>query len=69
VAAGDVFTLPLVFSVNPVTKQSTGSLMQFVVTANASSDGSGNLTAIISPAIITAGPFQNVTAARPTRRR
>ena len=60
--AGDVFTAVGCFSVNPVTKQSTGQLMQFVVQAAASSDAAGNLTALVSPAIITAGPFQNVTA-------
>lgn len=62
-AAGDIITAAGCFSVNPVTKQSTGQLMQFVVQAAASSDGAGNLTATISPAIITAGPFQNVSAA------
>ena len=60
--AGDVVTFAGCNSVNPVTKQTTGSLMQFVVTANASSDAGGNLTMTVSPAIITAGPFQNVTA-------
>lgn len=60
--AGDVFTAAGCNSVNPVTKQSTGQLMQFVVTADVSSDASGNVTIPISPAIITAGPFQNVTA-------
>ena len=40
----------------------TGVLQQFVVTTAASSDASGNLTAIISPAIIAGGAFQNVTA-------
>lgn len=61
--AGDVITLAGVNAVNPQSRQSTGVLAQFVVTANASSDGAGNLTAVISPAIISAGPFQNVTAA------
>lgn len=61
--AGDVFTIANVNAVNPMNKNSTGSLMQFVVTADVSSDGSGNLTAVISPAIISAGPFQNVSAA------
>ena len=60
--AGDIFTAAGCFSVNPVTKQTTGQLMQFVVLADQSSDGSGNLTIAMSPAIITAGPFQNVTA-------
>lgn len=62
-AAGDVFTIANVFSVNPVTKQSTGALMQFVVTTAASSDGAGNLTATVSPALISGGPFQNISAA------
>lgn len=62
VAAGDIFTIASVNSVNPVTKQSTGALMQFVVLSNGNSDASGNLTLSISPAIITAGPFQNVSA-------
>lgn len=60
--AGDIFTAAGCFSVNPVTKNSTGQLMQFVVLSDTSSDGSGNATISISPAIITAGPFQNVTA-------
>ncbi len=60
--AGDVFTIAGVFSVNPETKQSTGSLQQFVVTANTASDAGGNATIVISPAIIAGGAFQNVTA-------
>jgi hypothetical protein len=59
---GDTFTIAGVFSVNPETKASTGVLQSFVVTAAASSDVSGNLTAIISPAIIAGGAYQNVTA-------
>ncbi len=59
---GDVFTIAGVFAVNLVTKQSLNVLQQFVVTANASSDASGNLTAVISPAIIAGGAYQNVTA-------
>ena len=59
---GDVITIAGVFAVNPETKQSTGYLKQFVVTADAASDGLGNLTAVISPAIIAGGAFQNVTA-------
>jgi hypothetical protein len=60
--AGDVITLAGVFAVNPETKQSTGVLRDFVVTANVSSDGSGNATIVISPAIIAGGAYQNVTA-------
>ena len=59
---GDIITVAGVFKVNPQSKLSTGQLQQFVVTANVSSDGSGNATIPISPAIITIGPLQNVTA-------
>lgn len=59
---GDTFTLANVFSVNPETKASTGVLQSFLVTANTSSDGSGNATIVISPAIIAGGAYQNVTA-------
>ena len=61
--AGDVFTLATVFSVNPQNKQSTGVLQQFVVTAQASSDGAGAATLQILPRPIFSGPFQNVTSA------
>jgi len=60
--AGDIITIAGVNAVNKETKQDLGYLQNFVVTADAASDGSGNLTAIISPAIIAGGAFQNVTA-------
>jgi hypothetical protein len=60
---GDVFTIANVFMVNPKTKANTGILQQFVVNADVSSDGSGNLTASISPPIIISGPHQTVNAA------
>lgn len=60
--AGDVITLAGVFAVNPETKQSTGVLRDFVVQADVSSDGSGNATLVIAPAIIAGGAYQNVTA-------
>lgn len=60
--AGDVITIANVFAVNPQSRTSTGQLRQFVVTADVSSDGSGNLTAVISPAVITGGQFQNVNS-------
>jgi hypothetical protein len=59
--AGDVIQFNGVFSVNPMTKDSTGKLMDFVVTADVASDGSGNATIPISPAIIASGAYQNVT--------
>ena len=50
---GDVFTVANVYAVNPQTRQSTGSLQQFVVTAdlNISSTTTGTLT--VSPAMYT----------------
>lgn len=56
VKAGDTFTLPNVFAVHFRSKQSTGQLQTFRVLANTA----GALT--ITPAIVTAGPYQNVTA-------
>ena len=58
---GDVFTIASVYSVNPQNRQTTGALQQFVVTANVSSDGSGNATIPISPSIIVSGALQTVT--------
>lgn len=63
VKAGDVFSIQGVNKVNPITKQDTGILQQFVVTADASSDGSGNATISISPPIYSSGSLQNVSAA------
>lgn len=61
--AGDVITIASVYAVNPKTRQSTGRLMEFVVTADANSSGAGAVTLVISPAIITSGAHQNVSAA------
>jgi len=64
---GDLISVAGVQSVNPLSRQSTGQDMQFVVTAAASSDGSGNITVQVSPVIIsdTLSPLQNVTNAIP----
>jgi len=59
--AGDVFTIGSCYKVNPITKQSTGILQQFVVTADAASDGSGNCTISFSPAVYSSGSLQNVS--------
>ncbi len=48
---GDVFTIADVYAVNPQTRESTGSLQQFTVTAATS--GSSTATLAISPAIYT----------------
>jgi predicted transcriptional regulator len=59
ITKGSVITLPGVFAVNPQSRVSTGQLAQFVVTA----DVAAAATVIpISPAIVTSGAFQNVTA-------
>jgi hypothetical protein len=50
---GDVFTIASVYSVNPQTRESTGSLQQFVATADATASG-GAYTVSVSPAIYTA---------------
>jgi hypothetical protein len=60
---GDVFTIAGVFGVNPQSRQSTGQLRQFVVTADVSSDAGGLSSVGIFPAIVTSGAFQTVTAA------
>jgi len=59
--AGDVFTIADVYSVNRRTRESTGNLAQFVVTADADSGAStGPATFTISPPIIISGPYQTV---------
>ena len=60
VIAGDVFTIAGVFRVHPETKVSTGVLQQFVATA---AMASGGTSLSISPAIVTSGGTQNVSAA------
>lgn len=59
---GDVFTIAGVYAVNPVSGQATSQLRQFVVTADVSSDGAGNATIPIFPAIISSGGQKNVSA-------
>jgi hypothetical protein len=53
VLKGDVFTIAGVYSVNPQTRQSTGSLQQFVVTADNSVTSGTTMTLAISPAMYT----------------
>lgn len=64
---GDVFSIAGVESVNPVGRAATGQNMQFVVLANASSDGAGNITVSVAPTIIsdTSNPNRNVSNAVP----
>lgn len=67
---GDIFTIGAgatgVFAVNPQNYRSTTQLQQFVVTADASSDGGGASTLSIYPPIITSGAYQTVVAAPAT---
>lgn len=63
VKQGDVFTIAGVNSVNPVSKEDTGVLQEFVVQADGTANGSGQIALTVSPAIITSGAFQTVTAA------
>jgi len=60
---GTVITLPGVFAVNPQSRVSTGVLANFVVTADALS---GATSILVSPAIVTSGAFQNVSASPTT---
>lgn len=58
---GDIVTFAGCNSVHPETKVSTGTLQQFVVTADAAST-----TLTVSPAIVTSGATQNVSASPTT---
>lgn len=59
ITRGTVITLPGVFAVNPQSRQSTGVLAQFVVTADLAV---GATSIPVSPALVTSGAFQNVSA-------
>jgi hypothetical protein len=60
---GDTFTIANVYAVNPVSGESTGTLRQFVVTADAScaaTPTSAIVTAYFSPPMIDTGPYKNI---------
>lgn len=59
ITKGSKITFADVFAVNPQSRQSTGTLAQFVVTADVAS---GATSIPISPAIVASGAFRNVTA-------
>lgn len=61
--AGDKITLAGVYAVNPVSKETLSFLQEFTVVAGATASGTGTATITISPAIITSGAFQTVSAA------
>ena len=57
---GDVFTVADVYAVNPETKQRYAHLQQFVVTADETETGTGDMSPAVSPTPITSGAKQNV---------
>lgn len=59
---GEVFTIAGVYAVNPRSKEVLPYLAQFVVLADATSDGSGNATLTIANPIIIDGAYKNVSA-------
>ena len=58
---GEVVTFGTVFAINPQNRQSTGSLKNFVITATTQPGTGSTATLSISPAMVTSGPYQNVT--------
>lgn len=60
---GDVINLAGVFAINPVSKQAQSYLQDFVVKSDVTSSGAGAASITVSPAIITSGPYQTVSAA------
>jgi hypothetical protein len=59
IVRGTKITFANVFAVNPQSRQSTGTLAQFTVTADAAASAT---SLAISPALTPSGAFQNVTA-------
>jgi hypothetical protein len=58
---GDIITIAGVFDVHPETKQAYAHLKRFTVNEQVS-DTTGDITVNISPAIISGGAYQNVSA-------
>ncbi len=63
VAVGDVITIASVFAVNTITGATLPWLREFTVRTAATADASGNVTVVISPPIITSGPYKTCNAA------
>ena len=57
---GEVFTVAGCNNINPQSRQSTGQLKNFVVTATSAASGS-TYSVTFSPSIVTSGPYQNVS--------
>jgi P22 coat protein - gene protein 5 len=63
IKAGEVITIAGVFAINGNTKQAYTYLKQFTVLADAASSAGGAVVLTIAPAIVSTGPYQNVSAA------
>jgi hypothetical protein len=61
IKAGDVFTIGSVFSVNPQTRETTGSLFQFVALADATAS-SGTWTVTVAPMYSASSALATMTA-------
>jgi hypothetical protein len=64
---GDVIQIANVYAVNPQNRQAYGSnkLRNFVVQADVTVATSSTTSVVVSPAVITAGQFQNVSVTSP----
>jgi len=59
---GDKIYIAGVHSVNPITLQSTGKLMEFTITADATSGATTEATILVSPAVVSdsTSPYRNI---------
>ena len=66
--AGDTFTIAGVYAVNPQNRQAYGSnkLRNFVVKSGVTIASGSSVSVTVSPAVITAGQFQNVSIPTPS---
>ena len=66
--AGDTFTIDGVYAVNPQNRQAYGSnkLRNFVVKTTVAIASGASGSVVVSPAVITAGQFQNVSIPSPS---
>lgn len=62
VKKGDIFTIAGVYAVNPQNRATTGSLQQFVVTADKAGSSNAIADVAVSPAFKAAGSFQTIDA-------
>jgi hypothetical protein len=60
---GDVFTIENVYAVNTITGETLPWLREFVVRESVTADGSGDIDCVISPPIITSGPYKTCNSA------